>query len=95
MTKPKIRRRGKTIANKIPIFKLLPKLSDTYPTKVGPREQPKSPARAKNANMEVPPPRIVFDAMLKVPGQRIPTEKPHNAQPAKLIAGLLGNEANK
>lgn len=44
------------------------------PTNVGPTEQPISPASASIANKAVPPPFMADEALLKVPGHRIPTE---------------------
>ena len=73
---------GNTIALKIPIFKLASKPCATVPTKVGPREHPKSPASASNANIAVPPVGKETDAKLNVPGHIIPTEKPQTAQPS-------------
>ena len=60
----------------IPILKLFSNALDTNPTSVGPPEQPKSPARASRANITVPPRFNAADALLNVPGQRIPTENP-------------------
>ena len=78
---------GKMIAASIPAFRLSPIWLETNPASVGPEEQPRSPARARNANMAVPPPLMAAAALLKLPGQRIPTEKPHTAQPARLRTG--------
>lgn len=78
---------GKITAHKIPFFKLPPIRSDTMPTKVGPPAQPRSPARAKKANRAVPPLLICTAARLKVPGHRIPTEKPQIPQPMSPITG--------
>ena len=57
------------------------------PTKVGPPEQPKSPARASRANSAVPPPRMEAVAMLKVPGHMMPTDSPQSPQPINPKAG--------
>ena len=62
----------------MPILRLLPQALETNPARVGPPEQPRSPARASKANMAVPPRGIMEEALLKVPGHRIPTEKPHS-----------------
>lgn len=78
---PRINKIGNIIAPKIPAFKLSEKALDTSPTKVGPPEQPRSPANARNANMAVPPPRIEAEAILKVPGHNMPTDNPHKPQP--------------
>ena len=64
------------MAARSPMVMFPPLVLDTIPTSVGPDEQPKSPASAKNANMAVPPPGRDAADMLKVPGQKIPTEKP-------------------
>ena len=63
------------------------------PTTVGPKEQPKSPAKAKNANIAVPPLGNFSDAKENAPGHITPTEKPHIAQPTKEKAGLPENDA--
>ena len=67
---------GNTIAAKIPIRRLFPRLLETNPASVGPPEHPRSPASASSANIAVPPPRIDADAILNVPGHIIPTENP-------------------
>lgn len=86
---------GKMIAAKIPILRLLENVSDTSPTSVGPLIHPMSPAKAKRANIAVPPAGILLAAILNVPGQRIPTDKPHNAQPIKPTAGNGLKAVNK
>lgn len=75
-------RTGKMIAARIPLWRSFPNLLEMSPAKVGPPLHPRSPASASRANIVVPPPRIAAEALLKLPGQRIPTEKPHAAQPA-------------
>ena len=65
---------GNMIEHSIPREILPPKISAARPVIVGPNEQPTSPARARNANIAVPPPLRRLDAILKVPGQKIPTE---------------------
>ena len=79
---------GKITAARIPVFKLSWKQLEIIPTKVGPPEQPKSPPRAKKANMAVPPLGTAAEALLKVPGQRIPTESPQRAQPMSPAIGF-------
>lgn len=81
-------RTGKTIAASIPARRSLPHRLDTMPARVGPPEHPRSPARASMANKTVPPPFMETAALLKVPGQRMPTEKPHTAHPSRLITGM-------
>lgn len=71
----------------MPILRLLPQALETNPARVGPPEQPRSPARASKANMAVPPRGIMEEALLKVPGQRIPTEKPHSPHPIRPRTG--------
>ena len=83
-----MRAAGKQIAARIPARSCPPARLETFPTRVGPREQPRSPARAKKANMAVPP-FILAEARLNVPGQSMPTEKPQRAQPARPAGGQL------
>ena len=78
---------GKIIAASMPGFIFPPARFDIMPTRVGPLEQPKSPARASIANIAVPPVRSDTAALLKVPGHIIPTESPHNPQPIRLMIG--------
>ena len=78
---------GKTIDIRIPEEMLLSKISAAKPVTVGPTEQPTSPARARKANIAVPPPGRTPAAMLNVPGQNMPTEKPVSAQPTRLNTG--------
>ena len=77
---------GNTMAVKMPVF-MPPGREEAKPTRVGPAEQPRSPPNASRANMAVPPARREAEALLKVPGHMIPTEKPHSPQPARLSAG--------
>ena len=76
------------MAAKIPIFKLSEKAPEISPTNVGPPLQPKSPAKASNAKSNVPPRFKEAEAILKAPGQRIPTEKPQIPQPSRLNIGM-------
>ena len=78
---------GNTSPARSPSFKLSPSRPDTIPTKVGPTEQPISPPNASSANRAVPPFGIAADALLKVPGHRIPTDRPLTAQAIKLSWG--------
>ena len=78
---------GKMIAASIPILILPPVASATKPARLGPTEHPTSPASARNANIAVPPPGKTPAAMLNVPGQNMPTEKPVSAQPMRLNIG--------
>ncbi len=54
---------------------------EVNPTSVGPHIQPISPAKARSANIALPPFLTLIDAALNVPGQSTPTEKPHKAMP--------------
>ena len=90
---PIIKAIGKIRAARNPIFKLSLKMPETVPTRVGPDEQPRSPARARNANIAVPPADAFSAARLKTPGQRIPTESPHNPHPIRDRTGIGEKEA--
>ena len=92
---PRISNRGNIIATKIPAFKLPEAAVEIYPTRVGPPEHPKSPANAKKANIAVPPFFIRADALLKLPGHMMPTERPHTAQPIREITGDGDKEIHK
>lgn len=70
-----------------PILRLLPNAAETIPTSVGPAEQPTSPARASMAKSALPPLGQFLVAILNVPGQKIPTDKPQSAQPKRLSKG--------
>ena len=78
-----------------PSFKLLPLALAINPTTDGPAEHPTSPANAINAYIAVPVLGRVIAAVLKVPGQKIPTENPQIAQPKRPIRGLSDKAANK
>lgn len=75
------------MAARIPACSVFPKALDTNPTRVGPEEHPRSPARASMANMTVPPRRIEAEALLNVPGHMIPTENPQMAQQISSMKG--------
>ena len=82
---------GKIHPTKIPIFRLSSNNPDIIPTNVGPPEQPKSPPSANNANIAVPPLGKADDALLKVPGHIIPTEKPQIAHAIRFNIGIDNN----
>lgn len=86
---------GKMIAVSSPVFRLSFAAFDMKPTSVGPAEQPISPASAINANIAVPAPFRLEEARLNVPGQKMPTEKPHIAQPISPATGLLVSVASR
>ena len=69
------------MAAPIPILIFPPFADIINPAKVGPPEQPKSPASASKANISVLPPFMPEDAILKVPGQKIPTANPARPHP--------------
>ena len=80
---PKIITIEKIIPDNIPIFRSFPAHSETNPTIVGPKLHPRSPARARIANITVLPPLISFAARLYVPGHITPTDHPHIAHPTR------------
>lgn len=80
-------RTGNTMPANTPVFKFPPEALETRPTRVGPPPQPRSPASARNANIDVPPFFISLEAVLNVPGHKIPTDNPHRAQPIKPRTG--------
>ena len=63
------------------------------PTIAGLTVAPKSPDKAKNANIAVPPLGHFCAEILIVPGHIIPTEAPQSAQPASPKAGIDANDA--
>lgn len=87
-------RLGKRIPLRIPIFRLSPAMPETKPTSEGPLLHPRSPARARKANIAVPPEGIFLEARLKAPGHMTPTESPHSAHPIRLSSGA-GDKAVK
>ena len=79
---------GNIIEVSIPIDILPLNISAAKPVRVGPMEHPTSPASARNANIAVPPPFSTLAAMLKVPGQKMPTDNPQKAHPISPNTGL-------
>ena len=75
------------MATRMPIFRLSEAALEIMPTTVGPAEQPRSPPSASMQNSAVPPRRSDAEAMEKVPGQKMPTEKPQIPQPIRPSAG--------
>ena len=71
------------IPERMPSLRLPDAASDTNPTRVGPAEQPTSPARARRAKSAVPPFLSAADALLKEPGHIIPTDSPQREHPIK------------
>lgn len=67
----------------MPLCKSPSNMEAASPAKVGPREHPASPPSARRAKRGVPPFGMVLDAVLKVPGQRIPTDRPQMPQPRR------------
>ena len=78
-----------------PVLRLPPAISDTPPTIAGLIVAPKSPAKAKNANIAVPPFGHFRDEMLIEPCHIIPTEIPQSAQPNNPIIGKDASDAVK
>ncbi len=60
-----------------------------------PPEQPRSPPRANNANIAVPPFRMTADALLKLPGHIIPTDRPQIAHPSRDSCGSGDREISR
>ena len=90
---PRVKIIGKAVATNNPALRLPPAISENLPTIAGLTVAPKSPAKAKKANIAVPPPGHYCDEMLIVPGHIIPTVKPQRAQPARLNAEEADNDA--
>ena len=84
---------GNTDAQRMPFLRSSPNIPDMNPTNHVPQTHPTSPASARIPYMNVPPFGQTLAAMLSVPGQKIPTEKPHSAHPARLRAGNGDREA--
>ncbi len=91
----KIKISGNTAAASSPVLRLPPLILETLPTIAGLTVAPKSPAKAKNANMAVPPLGHFLEEMLIDPGHIIPTEIPQSAQPASPIIGKEDSDAAK
>lgn len=93
ITTPRNSKAGNRIAVRSPACRL-PHRCAAIPTAAGPAVHPRSPAKARKANIAVPPPRSSPAARLKVPGHKIPTDKPHKAHPASAHRGDRENAAN-
>lgn len=68
---------------------------ETSPTNTGPKEHPTSPAKAKSANIAVPPAGKYAEVILKTPGHISPTDKPHSAHPKRESHGIGANTQSK
>ena len=77
------------VATSNPVLRLPPAISERLPTIVGLTVAPKSPAKAKNANIADPPLGQFCEEMLIEPGHIMPTANPQSAQPA---SPRIGNE---
>ena len=86
---------GKTVAINNPALRLLPAISENLPTIAGLTVAPKSPAKAKKANIAVPPLGHFWDDILIVPGHIIPTANPQRAHPANPNIEEADKDANK
>ena len=93
--KPIKRRIGNSTADKRPVLRLSFNERDTNPTVAGPREQTVSPAKARRANIAVPPFGHFSEAKLYVPGHIAPTENPHIPQPSSDTIAIGDNEAKR
>ena len=86
---------GNIVALSNPVFKLLPAISARLPTIAGLAVAPKSPAKAKNANIAVPPRGHAFVEMLIDPGHIMPTAKPQKAHPISPKTGNTAKDAKR
>ena len=92
---PKVKITGKTVAKSNPVLRLPPAISESLPTIAGLTVAPKSPAKAKKANIAVPPPGHFCDEILSVPGHIIPTESPQTPQAIRLSNGFGNSDTPK
>ena len=83
------------VATSNPVLRLPPAISERLPTIVGLTVAPKSPAKAKNANIAVPPLGQFCEEMLIEPGHIMPTANPQSAQPASPRIGNADREASR
>ena len=86
---------GKITAANRPVFKSPPAASEILPTIAGLAIAPVSPAKAKNANMAVPPLGHLWEDILMEPGHIIPTARPQRAQPARPRTGTGDRDASR
>ena len=86
---------GKMVATNNPILRLPPAISENLPTIAGLTVAPKSPAKAKKANIAVPPRGHFCDEILMVPGHIIPTANPQRAHPANPNIEEADKDASK
>ena len=92
---PRIMTMGNRVANSNPVFRLPPTASAIPPTMAGLTVAPKSPAKARNANIAVPPLGHFCEEILIVPGHIIPTDNPQSAQPTRAIIEMGDSAANR
>ena len=86
---------GKTVAYRSPALRFPPAISESVPTMVGLTVAPRSPARARNANIAVPPLGQVAEEMLSEPGHMMPTARPQRAQPESPSMGEDERDATR
>ena len=86
---------GNMVATSNPVFRLPPAISEILPTIVGLAVAPRSPAKAKNANIAVPPFGHFCEDRLIEPGHIMPTAKPQSAQPVRPRIGKAAKDASK
>jgi hypothetical protein len=79
----------------MPAWMFSPNICDTSPTKAGPIEPPRSPARARNANSAVPPVGSLDEEILMEPGYMMPTEKPHIMHAIRPKIGIFASAASR
>ena len=86
---------GNTTAVNNPTLRLPPAISENLPTIAGLTAAPKSPAKAKKANIAVPPMGHFCDEILIVPGHIIPTANPQREHPVNPNTEESDNDASK
>ena len=86
---------GKAVAKTNPVLRLPSTISEMLPTIAGLTIAPRSPARARNANIAVPPRGQFSDDTLMEPGHMIPTARPQSAHPQSPVMGKAQREARR
>ena len=86
---------GNAVAKSNPVFRFPPVASAIPPTIAGLTIAPRSPAKARNANIAVPPLGHFCDEILIVPGHIIPTDSPHSAHPISPMIEIDESDAKR
>ena len=86
---------GNTHPASIPFWRLSFAYWVIFPTRLGPKAPPKSPAIASSANIAVPPVGSRLEEILIVPGHIIPTENPQTIHPIRPTTGFADIDAIK